>query len=88
MVITCVSCHVILFVLLEMSIPYSQNENCRCFDIFTPKEQEILLKYRKEHFPEKILVPRERRLVYPEFRIQQHYFIADPNLVSLLFFFF
>jgi len=46
-----------------MSIPYSQNENCRCFDIFTPKEQEILLKYRKEHFPEKILVPRERRLI-------------------------
>ena len=63
MVITCVSCHVILFVLLEMSIPYSQNENCRCLDIFTPKEKEILLKYRKEHFPEKIFDCRRRRLI-------------------------
>jgi hypothetical protein len=46
-----------------MNIPYSQNENCRCFDIFTPKEHEILLKYRKEHFPEKIFIYRERRLI-------------------------
>ncbi|CAM0953077.1 unnamed protein product [Alopecurus aequalis] len=34
-----------------------------CIDIFTPKEQEILLKYREEHFKEKTLVPRERRLI-------------------------
>jgi hypothetical protein len=40
-----------------------QNENCRCIDIFTPHEQKILLKYRKEHFAEKLLVPRERRLI-------------------------
>ncbi|PUZ44770.1 hypothetical protein GQ55_8G147400 [Panicum hallii var. hallii] len=34
-----------------------------CIDIFTPHEQKILLKYRKEHFAEKLLVPRERRLI-------------------------
>ncbi|PUZ75200.1 hypothetical protein GQ55_1G132200 [Panicum hallii var. hallii] len=34
-----------------------------CIDIFTPHEQKILLKYRKEHFAEKLLVTRERRLI-------------------------
>ncbi|CAN6336755.1 unnamed protein product [Urochloa humidicola] len=33
-----------------------------CIDIFTPEEQEILLKYREEHFRNKTLVPRDRRL--------------------------
>jgi hypothetical protein len=40
-----------------------QNENCRCIDIFNPQEQKILLKYRKEHFADKILIPGERRLI-------------------------
>ncbi|CAL9040441.1 unnamed protein product [Musa banksii] len=34
-----------------------------CVDIFTPKEQKILIKYRKENFAEKELVYRERRLI-------------------------
>ncbi|XP_047092142.1 O-fucosyltransferase 1-like [Lolium rigidum] len=34
-----------------------------CIDIFTPKEQEILLKYREEHFAKKKLIHRERRLI-------------------------
>ncbi|XP_039776871.1 O-fucosyltransferase 1-like isoform X2 [Panicum virgatum] len=34
-----------------------------CIDIFTPHEQKILLKYRKEHFAEKLLIPGERRLI-------------------------
>ncbi|KAM1944835.1 hypothetical protein ACFX15_013026 [Malus domestica] len=32
-----------------------------CFDIFNPKEQEILKKYRKENFAPKKLVYEERR---------------------------
>jgi hypothetical protein len=35
----------------------------RCIDIFTPAEQKILIKYRKENFAEKDLVYRERRLI-------------------------
>lgn len=35
----------------------------RCIDIFTPEEQKILIKYRKENFAEKELVYRERRLI-------------------------
>ncbi|KAM3312746.1 hypothetical protein ACQJBY_032518 [Aegilops geniculata] len=35
----------------------------RCIDIFTPQEQKILIKYRKENFAEKELVYRERRLI-------------------------
>uniref|UniRef100_A0A0E0BJ27 O-fucosyltransferase family protein n=1 Tax=Oryza glumipatula TaxID=40148 RepID=A0A0E0BJ27_9ORYZ len=34
-----------------------------CIDIFTPQEQKILIKYRKEHFAEKELIYRERRLI-------------------------
>ncbi|WOL11399.1 hypothetical protein Cni_G20161 [Canna indica] len=34
-----------------------------CVDIFTPEEQQILIKYRKENFAEKELVYRERRLI-------------------------
>ncbi|KAJ0983852.1 hypothetical protein J5N97_002208 [Dioscorea zingiberensis] len=34
-----------------------------CVDIFTPEEQKILIKYRKENFAEKDLVYRERRLI-------------------------
>ncbi|XP_042436610.1 O-fucosyltransferase 1-like [Zingiber officinale] len=34
-----------------------------CFDIFTPEEQEILKKYRKNNFAEKELVYRERLLI-------------------------
>nr|CAD1830302.1 unnamed protein product [Ananas comosus var. bracteatus] len=34
-----------------------------CIDIFTPEEQKILIKYRKENFAEKELVYRERRLI-------------------------
>ncbi|CAN6327211.1 unnamed protein product [Urochloa humidicola] len=34
-----------------------------CIDIFTPEEQEILLKYREEHFRNKTLVPRDRRFI-------------------------
>ncbi|XP_062182536.1 O-fucosyltransferase 1-like [Phragmites australis] len=34
-----------------------------CIDIFTPQEQKILMKYRKEHFAEKKLVYRERRII-------------------------
>ncbi|CAN6359076.1 unnamed protein product [Urochloa humidicola] len=34
-----------------------------CIDIFTPEEQEILLKYRVEHFRNKTLVPRDRRFI-------------------------
>ncbi|XP_048570598.1 O-fucosyltransferase 1-like isoform X1 [Triticum urartu] len=34
-----------------------------CIDIFTPQEQKILIKYRKENFAEKELVYRERRLI-------------------------
>ncbi|ONK58297.1 uncharacterized protein A4U43_C09F10720 [Asparagus officinalis] len=34
-----------------------------CLDIFTPEEQKILVKYRKENFKEKELVYRERRLI-------------------------
>ncbi|XP_021316386.1 uncharacterized protein At1g04910 isoform X3 [Sorghum bicolor] len=32
-----------------------------CIDIFKPQEQKIMLKYRKEHFAEKELIPMERR---------------------------
>ncbi|GJN40661.1 hypothetical protein PR202_gb29917 [Eleusine coracana subsp. coracana] len=35
----------------------------KCIDIFTPKEQEILLKYREEHFRNKTLVYRRRKLI-------------------------
>jgi hypothetical protein len=34
-----------------MNRPYFQNEYCRCFDIFTPEEQEILLRHRNKYFP-------------------------------------
>ncbi|GAV66165.1 O-FucT domain-containing protein [Cephalotus follicularis] len=34
-----------------------------CFDIFTPKEQAILKKYRKENFKEKKLIYKERRAI-------------------------
>uniref|UniRef100_A0A7N0UP18 O-fucosyltransferase family protein n=2 Tax=Kalanchoe fedtschenkoi TaxID=63787 RepID=A0A7N0UP18_KALFE len=34
-----------------------------CFDIFTPEEQKILQKYRKENFAEKELVPSQRRAI-------------------------
>ncbi|KAH9576687.1 hypothetical protein CY35_01G176600 [Sphagnum magellanicum] len=34
-----------------------------CVDIFTPEEQEILLKYRKENFAEKTLISSERRMI-------------------------
>ncbi|XP_039001865.1 O-fucosyltransferase 1-like [Hibiscus syriacus] len=34
-----------------------------CFDIFSPEEQSILKKYRKENFAEKILVYKERRAI-------------------------
>ncbi|XP_052188769.1 LOW QUALITY PROTEIN: O-fucosyltransferase 1 [Diospyros lotus] len=34
-----------------------------CLDIFTPDEQRILMKYRKENFAEKILVYSERRAI-------------------------
>ncbi|KAK2999548.1 hypothetical protein RJ639_023608, partial [Escallonia herrerae] len=34
-----------------------------CFDIFTPKEQKILKKYREENFAEKKLVYSERRAI-------------------------
>ncbi|KAL5206255.1 hypothetical protein ABZP36_034464 [Zizania latifolia] len=34
-----------------------------CIDIFTPEEQKILIKYRKENFAEKKLVYKERRLI-------------------------
>ncbi|XP_042514414.1 O-fucosyltransferase 1-like isoform X2 [Macadamia integrifolia] len=34
-----------------------------CFDIFTPEEQKILKKYRKENFAEKRLVYSERRAI-------------------------
>ncbi|RCV40185.1 hypothetical protein SETIT_9G032000v2, partial [Setaria italica] len=34
-----------------------------CVDIFTPKERVILLKYHAEHFPEKSLVYKQRRLI-------------------------
>ncbi|OVA10396.1 GDP-fucose protein O-fucosyltransferase [Macleaya cordata] len=34
-----------------------------CFDIFTPAEQKILKKYRKENFAEKKLVYNERRAI-------------------------
>ncbi|KAJ4760897.1 O-fucosyltransferase family protein [Rhynchospora pubera] len=34
-----------------------------CIDIFTPAEQKILIKYRKENFADKKLVYRERRLI-------------------------
>ncbi|KAF6166411.1 hypothetical protein GIB67_034962 [Kingdonia uniflora] len=34
-----------------------------CFDIFTPKEQKILKKYRNEHFAKKELVYNERRTI-------------------------
>ncbi|KAJ0793276.1 hypothetical protein HanOQP8_Chr01g0027801 [Helianthus annuus] len=36
---------------------------CRCFDIFTPHEQKILMKYRKENFANKKLVYSERRAI-------------------------
>lgn len=36
---------------------------CRCFDIFNPKEQAILKKYRKENFAEKNLISDERRAI-------------------------
>jgi hypothetical protein len=44
-------------------IAYFWHENCRCIDIFTPQEQKMLIKYRKENFAEKELVYRERRLI-------------------------
>ncbi|XP_072950566.1 O-fucosyltransferase 1-like [Typha angustifolia] len=34
-----------------------------CVDIFTPAQQKILIKYRKENFAEKELVYKERRLI-------------------------
>nr|XP_027116828.1 O-fucosyltransferase 1-like isoform X1 [Coffea arabica] len=34
-----------------------------CYDIFTPKEQEILKKYRKENFAEKKLIYEQRRAI-------------------------
>ncbi|KAK8485561.1 hypothetical protein V6N13_064971 [Hibiscus sabdariffa] len=34
-----------------------------CFDIFSPEEQSILKKYRKENFAEKRLVYKERRAI-------------------------
>ncbi|KAJ0612445.1 putative GDP-fucose protein O-fucosyltransferase [Helianthus annuus] len=34
-----------------------------CFDIFTPHEQKILMKYRKENFADKKLVYNERRAI-------------------------
>ncbi|KAL5781400.1 hypothetical protein ACOSP7_006429 [Xanthoceras sorbifolium] len=34
-----------------------------CFDIFTPEEQSILKKYRKENFAEKRLIYNERRAI-------------------------
>ncbi|KAJ6846154.1 uncharacterized protein M6B38_278925 [Iris pallida] len=34
-----------------------------CLDIFTPKEQEILRKYREENFAPKKLIYRERRII-------------------------
>ncbi|WOL01371.1 hypothetical protein Cni_G10087 [Canna indica] len=34
-----------------------------CIDIFTPQEQKVLIKYRKQNFAEKELVYRERRLI-------------------------
>ncbi|KVI00303.1 GDP-fucose protein O-fucosyltransferase [Cynara cardunculus var. scolymus] len=34
-----------------------------CFDIFSPQEQKILRKYRKENFADKKLVYRERRAI-------------------------
>jgi hypothetical protein len=37
--------------------------HCRCVDIFTPEEQKILLKYRKENFAEKTLISSERRMI-------------------------
>jgi hypothetical protein len=46
-----------------MNIPYLQNENCRCINIFSPEEQEILAEYRKKHFPKKIIDHRKRRLI-------------------------
>ena len=36
---------------------------CRCFDIFTPAEQKILKKYRKENFADKTLIYKERRAI-------------------------
>jgi hypothetical protein len=36
---------------------------CRCLAIFTPEEQEILRKYRKENFAEKRLIHDERRMI-------------------------
>lgn len=50
-------------ILQNMHMPHFQNENGRCFDIFTAKEQKILMKYRKENFADKKLIPRERRLM-------------------------
>jgi len=35
----------------------------RCVDIFTPAEQAILVKYRKENFAEKTLHYTDRRLI-------------------------
>ncbi|GJM95925.1 hypothetical protein PR202_ga12720 [Eleusine coracana subsp. coracana] len=35
----------------------------KCIDIFTPTEQEVLLKYREEHFSNKTLVYRKRKLI-------------------------
>lgn len=35
----------------------------RCIDIFTPAEQAVLLKYRKENFAEKTLHYADRRLI-------------------------
>ena len=49
------------YLLCNFCLPYFQNENCRCIDIFKPQEQKILLKYRIEHFAEKELIPMERR---------------------------
>ncbi|KAJ6734517.1 hypothetical protein OIU79_001729 [Salix purpurea] len=34
-----------------------------CFDIFTPAEQKILKKYRKENFADKTLIYKERRAI-------------------------
>ncbi|KAJ0590713.1 hypothetical protein HanIR_Chr04g0200521 [Helianthus annuus] len=41
----------------------SYSHDDRCFDIFTPHEEKILMKYRKENFADKKLVYSERRAI-------------------------
>lgn len=62
----------------------------RCFDIFSPKEQEVLKKYRKENFAEKRLVYKERRAIgkcplTPEEVILLLFFLASYVLLLLSF---